>query len=136
MLEEIRRNAENRLRQIEPLIQEARGLRNVLRAIEQDTLASSAATDSAVTNDVARLQPRAARRGTAAGTTSRAAKGSNMRVILEIVGRSPGMTAAQISELTGMKRTVVASTISRLKRRGELCEHANGGVRLAGRDAS
>jgi hypothetical protein len=61
----------------------------------------------------------------------RAAKGANKRVILELVGRRPGITPAQIAAATGMKRTVVASTVSRLKRHGELRDHERGGVCLA-----
>lgn len=110
MLEEIRRTAERRLQQIEPLIEEAERLRDVLQVIGGSA-------------------PRA--NGNDASTTPRAAKGANKRVILELVGRRPGITPAQISSATGMKRTVVASTVSRLKRHGELRDHERGGVCVA-----
>jgi CRP-like cAMP-binding protein len=112
MLDEIRLNAERRLRQIEPLIEEAERLRDVLDVIGQ------------------RSSHRARTDGEDASTTPRAAKGANKRVILELVGRRPGITPAQIAATTGMKRTVVASTVSRLKRHGELRDHERGGVCL------
>ena len=73
----------------------------------------------------AQAQPAARSRG---GSDARAAKGSNKRAILALVADRPGITAAEISQATGMKRTVVASTVSRLKRYGELVEHESGGV--------
>jgi hypothetical protein len=121
MLDEIRRSAEYRLRQIEPLIEEAQRLRDVLEVIERRSprAPSRTAVDGRADADRSKLG-------------QRAAKGANKRVILELVGRQPGITPAEITAATGMKRTVVASTVSRLKRQGELCDHERGGVRLAG----
>jgi hypothetical protein len=113
MLDEIRLNAERRLRQIEPLIEEAERLRDVLEVIDQSASC------------------RAPRAGGEESSAPRAAKGANKRVILELVGRRPGITPAQIAAATGMKRTVVASTVSRLKRHGDLRDHERGGVCLA-----
>ncbi len=118
MLDEIRLNAERRLRQIEPLIEEAERLRDVLEVIGRSS---------------SRLAPRTG--GEEPNTAPRAAKGANKRVILELVGRRPGITPAQIAAATGMKRTVVASTVSRLKRHGELRDHEQGGVCLASEPA-
>lgn len=115
MLDEIRRNAEHRLQQIEPLIEEAEQLRRVLDAIAK----RPARRESA---------PRAARTGKS--SVPRAKKGANKRVILDLVGRRPGITPAEIAKLTGMKNTVAASTVSRLKRYGYLREHEQGGVCL------
>ena len=119
MLEEIRRNAEQRLQQIEPLIEEAEQLRQVLDAIAK----------------------RPARRelsrplSAAKSTVPRAKKGANKRVILDLVEQRPGITPAEIARLTGMKRTVAASTVSRLKRYGYLREYEQGGVCLGGEHA-
>jgi hypothetical protein len=113
MLEEIRRTAEQRLQEIQPLIEEAERLRDVLSVIEQGPQ-SQPQTRAA---DLTAHEPRAA-------------KGANKRVILKLVAQRPGITVAEISELTGMKRTVVASTVSRLKRHGELAPHERG-VRVA-----
>ncbi|HEY2536288.1 MAG TPA: hypothetical protein VGI24_04815 [Solirubrobacteraceae bacterium] len=119
MLEEIRRTATQRLRQIEPLIEEAHRLRDVLEAIERGPLAEG-------------TQPRyeGLKLAGSAGAR-RAAKGANKRVILDLVGQRPGITVAEISASTGVKRTVAASTVSRLKRTGELREHKQGGLCLA-----
>jgi hypothetical protein len=122
MLEEIRRNAELRLREIEPLIEEAQRLRDVLSVIEQQPLRTEGARIA-----------KGARSAPGAGETdrSRAPKGSNKRIILELIAQRPGITPAEISQLTGLKRTVVASTVSRLKRYGELEDHDRGGVCIA-----
>jgi hypothetical protein len=122
MLEEIRRTAQRRLREIEPLIEEAERLRDVIAVIEERSTPE-------------RSSPLAAKRTRGASAHAliapRAAKGANKRLILELVGQRPGITAAEIAQTTGLKRTVVASTVSRLKRYGELRDHEHGGVCLA-----
>jgi Fic family protein len=123
MLEEIRRNAELRLQQIEPLIEEAEQLRRVL-----DVFAERPARHESTARS-ARSAERAAANAPGS-TTTRAKKGANKSVILELVERRPGITPAEIAKLTGMKRTVAASTVSRLKRYGYLREHEQGGVCL------
>jgi predicted transcriptional regulator len=117
MLDEIRRTAEHRLQEIEPLIEEAEGLRNVLSAIEHEPQPHARAAD--LNNGHAD-----------AADSTRAAKGANKRMILELIAQRPGITTAEIAEVSGIKRTVVASTVSRLKRHGELQEHERG-VRVA-----
>lgn len=123
MLDEIRRTAERRLREIEPLIEEAERLREVLAVIERRSVVAER-TRSANTH-VRGEQLRSA-------TSPRAAKGANKRLILELVGERPGITPAEIAHTTGLKRTVVASTVSRLKRYGELRDYEQGGVCLPG----
>jgi hypothetical protein len=122
LLDEIRRNAKHRLRQIEPLIKEADRLRGVLEVIEGRSAVAQASPSRAdgVGTIVASAAPRAP-------------KGSNKRIILELVGERPGIAPAEISQVTGIKRTVVASTVSRLKRHGELEGDDGGGVRLVAR---
>lgn len=115
-LEEIRQAAEDRLQEIEPLIAEADRLRDVLLVIDEQP----APREPAVSGGQA---------GNGDGSPSRARKGANKRIILELVGRQPGITPAEIARVTGIKRTIVASTVSRLKRHGELEEHEDG-VRL------
>lgn len=144
MLEEIRRTAERRLHQIEPLIEEANRLRDVLEVLERRGAQTGEAKHNAPAlaehrpqstrrQQAARIQRTAgsgsrpsARRHVSSG--GRAAKGSNKRTILQLVADRPGITASEIAELTGMKRTVVASTVSRLKRYGELTDYETGGV--------
>jgi Winged helix-turn-helix DNA-binding len=116
MLDEIRRNAQHRLQEIEPLLEEAERLRDILSVLEQQSHAP------------ARVRTPRTRASLGA---PRAPKGANKRIILELIGRQPGITPAEISTVTGVKRTVVASTVSRLKRGGVLVAHEQGGVQLA-----
>lgn len=125
MLDEIRHTAQRRLREIEPLIEEAERLRDVLRALERQPR-QTAETRHAHASRPATPVASDARRG----PRQRAAKGSNKRTIIELVAERPGITPAEIAASTSMKRTVVASTVSRLKRHGELCDHERGGLRV------
>ncbi|MDW5596079.1 hypothetical protein VSS74_17160 [Conexibacter stalactiti] len=118
-VDEIRRTAEARLRELEPVLAEAEQLRVLLAAIDAPSTT---------------LPPRLS----AVGSTrpadrrqrdGRAPQGANKQLILDIVARQPGVAAPEIAAATGLKRTVVASTISRLKRVGELEAHGRG-VRL------
>lgn len=139
MLEEIRRTVERRLHEIEPLLEEAERLRDILDVIEGRVSRQSetaASDEHALTRSVRNGSGLPESRGsdhqpssrTRKGSEERAAKGSNKRTILALVADRPGVTAAEIAVATGMKRTVVASTVSRLKRNGELIEHESGGV--------
>ncbi|MDO8209336.1 hypothetical protein [Conexibacter sp. CPCC 206217] len=115
-VDEIRRTAEARLRELQPLLVEAEQLQHLLIALDESP------------------QPRLAtvstrRLGGGAAVGARAPQGANKQLILDIVARKPGVAAPEIAALTGLKRTVVASTISRLKRVGEL-EAEGSGVRL------
>lgn len=117
MLDEIRRNAQHRLQEIEPLIEEAERLRDILSVLEQRSPATPIRTSVP--------------RSKSGIGGSRAPKGANKRIIMDLIGRQPGITPAEIAQVTGVKRTVVASTVSRLKRSGELQAHEQGGVRLS-----
>lgn len=143
MLEEIRRTAERRLHEIEPLVEEAKRLRDILEVIEGRSLVHAKETGARDDRAPEQEPSRAARRAQSvqgadatrsetkpggARSAGRAAKGSNKRAILALVAERPGITVAEISAATGMKRTVVASTVSRLKRYGELIAHESGGV--------
>lgn len=119
-LDEIRRTAEHRLREIEPLIAEADRLRDVLSVIDKQP--QSAPHERAANGD-------------GHAHASRARKGANKRIILDLVVQHPGITVSEISDATDIKRTVVASTVSRLKRTGELEEHERG-VRVANKRVS
>jgi hypothetical protein len=123
MIDEIRRTAEHRLQEIEPLIAEADRLRDVLSVIERGPRQAQAVGAAGGGNGV---------RDQTVTETPRTPKGANKRLILELIAQRPGITASEIAQLTGVKRTVVASTVSRLKRHGQLEAHASG-VRLAAR---
>lgn len=123
-VDEIRRTAEARLEELEPLLAEAEQLRHLLAALDE---APQSRLAPVVRSRTLAAAPRLGR--TAASTGGRAPQGANKQVILAIVARQPGVAAPAIAEQTGLKRTVVASTISRLKRVGELEAHGRG-VRL------
>jgi predicted HTH transcriptional regulator len=69
---------------------------------------------------------RRSRKGTKPGRDGRAPQGANKQLIIESVLEDPGVTATEIAERTGVKRTVVSATINRLKRNGELEPHGQG----------
>lgn len=135
-VEEIRRTAEARLRELAPLLSEAAQLEALLAALDAPEPAAALPAASPIrvaapplpepAGAPAPARPAAARRG----RDGRAPQGSNKRTILDIVAANPGIAAPDIASRTGMKRTVVASTISRLKRTGELVSEG-AGVRLA-----
>lgn len=109
-VETIRLEAQTRLRELEPMLEEAARLRGVLAAL--DGPAPEAPADGVSTpNEAARTGPD--RRRTAPS-------GANKRRILEAIAAHPGITPREIAALTGIDRPVVASTVNRLKRRGEV----------------
>jgi hypothetical protein len=123
---EIRRTAEARLRELEPLLVEAEQLRNLLAALDgaPQQPAPAPAPAPAAPRGRASAPARAPRT-----PGRRAPQGANKHLIMRIVAGSPGVAAPEIAAMTGLKRTVVASTISRLKRVGEL-EAQGSGVRI------
>jgi hypothetical protein len=136
-VDEIRAKVEERLRELRPVIEELAQLRDILSLLDRE---ESAGSDSArlwellaqvgVDPDGEPLQPiRRSRRGTKPGRDGRAPQGANKQRIIEAVIQDPGVTATEISERTGVKRTVVSATINRLKRNGEL-EPLGQGVRV------
>ncbi|MDO8188667.1 hypothetical protein Q5424_17215 [Conexibacter sp. JD483] len=130
-VDEIRRTAEARLDELKPLLAEAAQLQSLLAALDTNTSMEWPAADEVAPMPVraARSSHRPGRPSTLRGRDGRAPQGSNKRVILDIVADHPGIAAPAIAALTGMKRTVIASTISRLKRTGEL-EPEGAGVRI------
>jgi len=91
------REIEEQLKPFEELEQERRRLRQALGALRDETPAAPASR---------------ARR--------RAARGSNLTAILEYVVSTPGSTAGEIADATGITRGVVYSATSRLAAAGRL----------------
>lgn len=143
-VEQIRRTVEDRIRELRPVIDEWEQLQSILSLLEGEN--GSESDSPASSQDVSKLlasagltssrQPiRRSRRGTKPGRDGRAPQGANKQRIIEAVLADPGVTATEIAERTGVKRTVVSATVNRLKRNGELepCGH---GVRVpVGRQA-
>jgi hypothetical protein len=140
-VEQIRRTVEERIRELRPVIDELEQLQGILALLEgEDVTRNGEGTPSAglaallaqagIDPDPASRQPiRRSRRGTKPGRDGRAPQGANKQIIIEAVMQDPGVTATEIAERTGVKRTVVSATINRLKRNGEL-EPLGQGVRV------
>ncbi|MDO9407012.1 helix-turn-helix domain-containing protein [Patulibacter sp.] len=114
VVDEVVQTVTARLAELQPYLDEAERLRAILAA-------SGAAQGSDATPSAA----------PASSATTRRGQGANKSAILALIAERPGVTAADIARTSGMKRTVVASTVSRLKRTGELVAEGRG-VRLPG----
>jgi CRP-like cAMP-binding protein len=77
---------------------------------------------------------RSGRRRTARPAGGRARRGANRAAIIATVGERPGSTAREIADATGIARTTVASTVTRLAADGvlERSELPGGGVGFRG----
>jgi Winged helix-turn-helix DNA-binding len=135
-VEQIRRTVEDRIRELRPAIDEWEQLQGILSLLEGEAAGSdSPGSPEDVDKLLARAglsdrQPiRRSRRGTKPGRDGRAPQGANKQRIIEAVLADPGVTATEIAERTGVKRTVVSATVNRLKRNGEL-EPCGRGVRV------
>ncbi|HEY2055350.1 MAG TPA: MarR family transcriptional regulator [Solirubrobacterales bacterium] len=110
----IRDEARSRLNELMPLVEEAERLRSVLAVLDPEA-------DEAKASKGTRA---------AAGHTEQAGEPGHVRadkdVILAIIAEHPGIHAAEIARMNGMKRTVVATTIARLKRQGKLVPEGDG----------
>ncbi|HVY77493.1 MAG TPA: helix-turn-helix domain-containing protein [Solirubrobacterales bacterium] len=130
-VEQIRQTVESRIRELRPVISELEQLQAILSLI--DTGGNSDRDELAELLSRAGLgaptpQPllRRGRRGTKPGRDGRAPQGANKRLIIETVLEHPGITAPEIAERTGIKRTIVSATVNRLKHSGELEPHGEG----------
>src|ERR1700722_16741243 len=137
--QQIRSAVEARLQELRPVLSELEQLQSVLAVLDDPNADRKLPRASAALNDLelarlgasANVTPllRQSRHGSKRGRDGRAPQGANKQSILAVVAEHPGIAAPEIATLTGLKRPLVASTISRLKRRGELLAHGDG-VRL------
>ena len=123
-VEQIRSTVEARIRELRPAIAEFEQLQGILTLLDTPgaEIPSSALTGSAPAEPLLRR----GRRGTKPGRDGRAPQGANKQKIIKAVLASPGISAPEIAEKTGLKRTVVSATINRLKHSGELEPHGEG----------
>jgi DNA invertase Pin-like site-specific DNA recombinase len=141
-VEQIRRTVEERIRELGPVIDELEQLHAILALLEGQEVAregggSSSAGLAALLSQAgldshpspSRRPIRRSRAGTKPGRDGRAPQGANKKRIIEVASEDPGVTATEIAERTGVKRTVVSATINRLKKHGEL-ESFGQGVRV------
>jgi Winged helix-turn-helix DNA-binding len=118
---DIRQHAETRLRELEPFLEEAEQLRQVIQILDGGGNGSAQPARARGLEIAERVAA-----SPVVSTGRRAPQGANKRRILAVVCQQPGITAAEVARLTGLKRTVVASTMARLKRTGELESHGRG----------
>jgi hypothetical protein len=141
VVEQIRTTVEARLRELAPVLSELEQLQSVLAVLDDPDACRRLDGASALYGGpggaaagkpalVTPLRRRSERLGSRPGRDGRAPQGSNKQRIVALIAAQPGIAAPEIAKLTGLKRPVVASTISRLKRTGELCAHGRG-VRVA-----
>ena len=136
-VEEIRKTVEARIKELRPVITELEQLQSILLLLENEEVSAAKGANGSSTEVATLLAQmgvngpvgnpiRRTRKGTKPGRDGRAPQGANKQRIIEAVLKDPGVTATEIAERTGVKRTVVSATINRLKRTGELEAHERG----------
>jgi Winged helix-turn-helix DNA-binding len=142
-VEQIRQTVEARIRELQPVITELEQLEGILALLDEGTAvhqlpnisalltraqAETPTLAPALDRPPAAVEPliRRGRRGTKPGRDGRAPQGANKQLIIATILQRPGISAPEIAQLTGLKRTVVSATINRLKRGGELEPYGRG----------
>jgi len=123
---QIQRDIEKRLQELRPLIEEKERLEAVLAALTNGSASTPAAPPARATPTRA-----VGRAPYAAGKGRRAPRGANREAILSVVRERPGVSAAEVAEITRIAKPTVHTTISQLKRKGILEPEGSGGVKLA-----
>ncbi|MDO8189123.1 winged helix-turn-helix domain-containing protein [Conexibacter sp. JD483] len=128
---QIQRDIERRLRELRPLIEEKEQLEAVLAALSGDYSAPAANGGAAGRARVRTSATPTGRAPYAGGKTRRAPRGANREAILKLVGERPGISAAEVAEITNIAKPTVHTTISQLKRKGILEPEGANGVKIA-----
>ncbi len=126
---QIQRDIEKRLKELRPLIEEKEQLEAVLAALTNGSTVAAPAAPRARATTTPRSS--AGRAPYAAGKGRRAPRGANREAILTVVRERPGVSAAEVAEITKIAKPTVHTTISQLKRKGILEPEGSGGVKLA-----
>ena len=124
---QIQRDIEQRLADLRPLLAEKEQLEAVLAALKTEGANGGSATPRR-TRSVSAAP--AARAPYAGGKRQRAPRGANREAILQVVRERPGVSAAEVADVTKIAKPTVHTTISQLKRKGIL-EAEGSGVKLA-----
>jgi len=122
----IQRDIERRLKELQPLIAEKEQLEAALVA-----LTGEVANGSAPRPRARAAATSASRAPYAGGRSRRAPRGANREAILAVVRERPGVSAAEVAEVTKIAKPTVHTTISQLKRKGILEPEGANGVKLA-----
>lgn len=128
---QIQRDIEKRLKELRPLIEEKDQLEAVLAALSGEYANGNGGGAAVAARPRARAAVPAGRAPYAGGKSRRAPRGANREAILKLVGERPGISAAEVAEITNIAKPTVHTTISQLKRKGILEPEGANGVRLA-----
>jgi DNA-binding transcriptional ArsR family regulator len=126
---QIQRDIERRLQELRPLLAEKEQLEAVLVALTSDANGGSTSRPRARARAVAAAPVE--RAPYAGGKSRRAPRGANREAILAVVRERPGVSAAEVADVTKIAKPTVHTTISQLKRKGILEPEGANGVRLA-----
>lgn len=126
---QIQRDIESRLTELRPLLAEKDKLEAVLVALTSDANGGAAEPRARARATVAVAV--AERAPYAGGKRRRAPRGANREAILAVVRERPGVSAAEVADVTNIAKPTVHTTISQLKRKGILEPEGANGVRLA-----
>lgn len=132
LVAQIQRDIERRLQELRPLLAEKEQLEAVLVALTNGHApAATASRAGRPRGRAAAPAPAAARAPYAGGRRRRAPRGANREAILKVVQERPGVSAAEVAEVTKIAKPTVHTTISQLKRKGILAPEGANGVKLA-----
>jgi hypothetical protein len=115
---DVRKQVEERLKELQPLVDEYERLRQVA-----DLLAEP--TDAGSPRSRGRSTPR---RAMAASASSRRAKGQRSEDALNLIREQPGITVAAAAEALGIGTTYLYRLLPRLEREGRIRKEGRGYV--------
>ena len=132
LVTQIQSDIERRLKELRPLLAEKEQLEAVLAALTSEPSNGGGAAVAAPRARAVRTPAPAAERAPyAGGKRRRAPRGANREAILQVVRERPGVSAAEVAEVTKIAKPTVHTTISQLKRKGILEPEGANGVKLA-----
>jgi DNA-binding transcriptional ArsR family regulator len=132
LVAQIQRDIERRLQELRPLLAEKEQLEAVLAALTNGHAPSSGGGSADRRRARSAAAPASAARAPyAGGKRRRAPRGANREAILQVVRERPGVSAAEVAEVTKIAKPTVHTTISQLKRKGILAPQGANGVKLA-----
>ena len=110
---DLRRDLEKRLKEVD---RELAGVEPLMR--ERERLQAALATPPFASAERGRRRRARAPRK----QRTRAPRGANREAILSVVGERPGVTAAEISDVTKISRAVTYNTLAKLVEQGKLAK--------------
>jgi hypothetical protein len=114
--QDVRKQVEERIRELEPLVAEYERLQQVVELLGDEPAAKPAR---------ARSTPR---RALARGATSRRAQGQRSEDALKLIREQPGITVAATAQALGIGTTYLYRLLPRLEREGKIRKEGRGYV--------